>query len=704
MAQTVNFDLFTKVRFVGQIQASPSRKQLAFVSQKASLEDNDYHSNLWLSSDQDLQQLTSDNQVSQFIWETEDSLLFSANRSKEEKERAEKGIPETNYYRLPIKGGEAQKAFQIPLSVSQLIPLGEGQFILTASLDESAPNLYQQTAEEREKYAARKKEESYYESIREIPFYMNGAGFSYGQLTALFWYDSCQNLLLRLSPASLDVHQVFVSEDQQRVWVTGQTKTSKMTYFNGVYLWKKGCPGEESSWTQETVPTLQKIVPEKDMDFGFLWEPNPSEKGAQSLFALVNDHLTYGCNQSCQLYRIDLETGQVKRLSEEEIICGQSMGSDLVYKPSPEVDVFEGNLYYLTTIGHQVALKVIDSQGQIETILKGETGILALQKRKQGFWLASLSEDHLPEIWETGCEPSLGLETGSERLTWAHFSPLTHFNQAVEEETHWLHPIPVEDKGTDIQGCVILPPDFDPTGSYPGILDIHGGPRTVYGTVLFHEMQLWAARGFVVFFCNPRGSDGKGDAFADIRGVYGGPDFEDLMAFTDRVLEQYPAIDRQRLGVTGGSYGGFMCNWIVGHTDRFAACATQRSISNWLSFYGNSDIGYFFATDQNGVQGIDQADWQKMWERSPLKTVNSVRTPTLIIHSDQDYRCPLEQGYQWLTALIDQGVESELVLFHGENHDLSRTGKPKGRLLRLQKITAWMEKYLKVQKNGKAAE
>ena len=134
--------------------------------------------------------------------------------------------------------------------------------------------------------------------------------------------------------------------------------------------------------------------------------------------------------------------------------------------------------------------------------------------------------------------------------------------------------------GYEIHGWVLKPAGFEEGKSYPGILNIHGGPRTVYSDVYYHEMQMWTNRGYFVFFCNPRGSDGRGTDFGNINGIYGTVDYQNLMDFTDEVLKRYPMIDPEHLGVAGGSYGGFMTNWIIGHTDRFHAAASQRSISN----------------------------------------------------------------------------------------------------------------------------
>ena len=166
-----------------------------------------------------------------------------------------------------------------------------------------------------------------------------------------------------------------------------------------------------------------------------------------------------------------------------------------------------------------------------------------------------------------------------------------------------------------------------------------------------------------------------------------------ILKFTDHVLECYPQIDSGRLGVLGGSYGGFMTNWIIGNTTRFAAAVSQRSFCNPISDFGNSCIGYTFdakefaATPWNGLD--------RMWDHAPLKYAPNVKTPTLFIHSLEDYNCPLSQGFEMFTALKYHGVTSEMVLFKGENHELSRSGKPLHRMRRLAEMSRWFETYLK---------
>ena len=250
----------------------------------------------------------------------------------------------------------------------------------------------------------------------------------------------------------------------------------------------------------------------------------------------------------------------------------------------------------------------------------------------------------------------------------------------------------------DIDGWVILPKDYDPSKKYPAILDMHGGPRVAFGNTMFHEMQVFANNGYFVMLCNPRGGDGRGDEFADLREKYGTIDFQDFMEFVDHVCEQYPAIDTARIGVTGGSYGGWMTNWIIGHTDRFAAAVSQRSFSNWLSDFGCSEIGFSFDVNENGGKTPWTAP-KELWERSPVAYADRVKTPTMFIHSLKDYNCPLSEGMQMFAAIKYHGVPSKAVLFEGENHELSRSGKPLHRMRRLKEMNDWFDLYLKGEKS-----
>ena len=248
--------------------------------------------------------------------------------------------------------------------------------------------------------------------------------------------------------------------------------------------------------------------------------------------------------------------------------------------------------------------------------------------------------------------------------------------------------------GWEIEGWIMKPFGYTPGKKYPAVLEIHGGPAGTSGHAFFHEYQLLAAHGWGVFFSNPRGSTGYGQKFAHgVIGDWGGMDYADVMAITDYAASR-DWVDTKRLGVTGGSYGGFMTNWIVGHTDRFAAAVTCRSVVNMYSKYGVADNGY--NGNRKGFDGRDLWDSEDfIMERSPIRYAPRVKTPILIIHSDQDYRCPLEQGEQWFVALKRPGKTVEFARFTGESHELSRSGKPRNRLSRLELMMGWFERYLK---------
>ncbi|MDQ6829887.1 MAG: S9 family peptidase, partial [Gemmatimonadota bacterium] len=251
--------------------------------------------------------------------------------------------------------------------------------------------------------------------------------------------------------------------------------------------------------------------------------------------------------------------------------------------------------------------------------------------------------------------------------------------------------------GWDVDGFFVKPLGWVAGKTYPMILSVHGGPAGQYGVDWFHEFQVDAAKGYAVFFANPRGSTGYGRKFQ--RGIvneWGGKDFIDVMNGVRAALAANPWVDSTRLGITGGSYGGYMTNWVVGHTNLFKAAVTLRSISNFISDDGTRDGAYGHRADFGG--DIFQK-YDLYWDRSPLKYVQNVTTPILILHSDNDYRVPLEQGEQWFRALKHFGKTTEIVMFPRENHNLTRTGEPKHIVESLNWQLWWFDKYI----NGNGA-
>ncbi len=245
-----------------------------------------------------------------------------------------------------------------------------------------------------------------------------------------------------------------------------------------------------------------------------------------------------------------------------------------------------------------------------------------------------------------------------------------------------------------VEGWLMKPTGWKPDEKYPMVLHIHGGPRGAYGNSFVHEFQLLAAQGWAVMYINPWGSGGYYEEFqASLPGHYHEQDYDDLMKAVDVVLEANPWINKDKLGVTGGSYGGVMTNWIITQTDRFAAAVTLRSITNWMTFFGVSDIGWTFGKTEIG--GVPWEMEEVFMEKSPIRHVANVKTPDMIIHSEQDYRCPMEQAEQVFTALKQMTRVTELVRFPDEGHGLSREGKPSHRVERLRHVVRWFDRHLR---------
>ncbi|UCH37082.1 MAG: S9 family peptidase, partial [Candidatus Bathyarchaeota archaeon] len=312
--------------------------------------------------------------------------------------------------------------------------------------------------------------------------------------------------------------------------------------------------------------------------------------------------------------------------------------------------------------------------------------------------------DHSVESWSIANDNTVAytmLQSTAPLELWVQMKnkriPLTSLNHRWlnKREIQKCEPFTFQSAaGHTVEGWLIRPPGFQDGKKYPMILEIHGGPRGVYGYSFMHEFQVLATQGWVIAYTNPFGSGGYEESYqAGLPGHYGEQDFADLMAAVDYLIEQYPFIDTERLGVLGGSYGGFMTNWIVTHTDRFKAAVTMRSISNWISFFGCSDIGWTFGKWEMG-SNPPWLDEETYMAKSPIRYVQNVTTPTLIIHSENDYRCPMEQAEQFFTALKYCNVPTELIRFPNEHHSLLRIGKPKHREERLNHTIRWFNTYL----------
>jgi len=256
----------------------------------------------------------------------------------------------------------------------------------------------------------------------------------------------------------------------------------------------------------------------------------------------------------------------------------------------------------------------------------------------------------------------------------------------------------ISEDGSEVEAWVMRPANAVAGKKYPVLLNIHGGPFTQYGNVFFDEFQVYAAAGYAVVYCNPRGSSGYSEAWgAAINGPklggsgWGTVDYEDVMAVFETAVKKFDFIDGKRAGVIGGSYGGYMTSWIVGHTNRFKAAVSERAVNNWHSMNGSSDIGWVFKAQFGTTPWEDPEGWAEM---SPITYADKITTPTLVLHSENDLRCPIEQGEQMFTILRQLKRDVEFVRFAAESHELSRAGSPFHRVRRFEIVLDWFKRKL----------
>ena len=651
---------FLEYKFLSNLDFNTKGNILAFTVTESDFDKNAYKNFIYTLDieNKNIKKLTHSGKEKNSLWLNENIILFSGARDEKVNSKVKLGETWTLYYALDIKnGGEAYEYMRIPMEVTGIKIVDENNFFLTATYNHNSLDLNNLTGDEREKAIATIEENKDYEVLDEIPFWNNGVGFVNKKRNRLYHFDRTNNKLTPISNEYSNI-ELFNVRDNKVIFIA-RTYTDKL-------------PLTASLWTYDLISNnLENIISDNLYDISFA---NFIE---DKIVCAFSDMTQFGVNENHKLYLIDDKN--INLLYENDTWLSSTVGSDCRLGGGKSFKVIGDKLYFLSTVVERTHLNSVDVKGNVQVLCDEDGSIDCFDIANGNIFYVGMRDYTLQEIYKLENNSSEKLTTFNEEINKKYkISKPEIFDFTTNEDT--------------TKGFVIYPVDYDKNKTYPAILDIHGGPKTVYGNIFYHEMQVWANMGYFVFFTNPHGSDGYGNVFADIRGKYGTVDYNDLMNFTDYVLEKYP-IDKKRVGVTGGSYGGYMTNWIIGHTDRFACAASQRSISNWISKFGTTDIGYYFNADQNQA-----TPWQfhdKLWWHSPLKYADKAKTPTLFIHSEEDYRCWLAEGLQMFTALKYHGVEARLCMFRGENHELSRGGKPKHRVRRLTEITNWFEKYLK---------
>jgi dipeptidyl aminopeptidase/acylaminoacyl peptidase len=643
----VSVDFFKEVKMLSNLKEKNG--DIYFIVKQAHLEDNKYSSDLYQLENGVPRRITFSHDVNGYYLLDDGSIILNDTRRAKEKERIREGEPLSVFVKLAPQSGEAVEIFRLPYSVGDIKFIDETHFFFTARYDNN---------KEKEK-------DSPYRIFEEIPFWSNGAGDVSGKRTHLYYYNKGD--VKALSGPYETVNGVTLSDDKKTLLYTTNTYEGKAPGGNHLIL-----------LDVETLSAKEITPLEKTAAYGGLAFASPEE-----VLLTINDKIETVYNAS--FYKLNLKTNKLDLLySGDPYGIGGSVGSDVRLgggfsgiKPDKQ------GFYYITTVAdHAPLIHVAYSDASVSFLTKGKEVVLEYLPYKDGFLTVAMVGNQATEVYFLDRKGAL--------------QQLTTLNDKLIADYNIITPLPMtfkNERGVEIIGYAIPPADYVKGKKYPAILEIHGGPKAAYGSCLFHEMQYWANQGYAVIFTNPTGSDGGGNTFADIMGAHGETDFRDLMTFTDKAIETFDFIDGDRLGVAGGSYGGFMTNWIIGHTDRFKAAASQRSISSFISFTNTTGISY--VRNEGLIGGNVWNNFEAVWRQSPLKYADKVKTPTLFIHSEEDYSCWLGEGIQMFYALKYFGVPARFCLFKGENHELSRSGKPKNRVKRLNEITNWMDTYLK---------
>ncbi|VFE39304.1 peptidase [Clostridioides difficile] len=668
MKKLFTSETFLEYQFISDCQISPDGGYTAFIVKKADIKENAYTSQVYILNNKsgELKQITSINSVGAYAWEDENTILFPALRNEKVKEAVKDGKQCMSYYALSLNGGEAEELFRLPIKGGKLNPIGKGLYAVIDSYDNDRP-IVEGLSEEEQQKKINAYNNRHYEHFKEIPYAVNGEGYVSRKRKRLYLYDSNINELKAITAPMFNVVGMKISDG--KILYVGQEFKDVKGLKNGVYVFDTN--------TNTNVCILEK---DKYIVKGF-------ELYQNQVILNLTDALSYGNGENGDFYTIDIDTKEMKLLSEHQHHCiGNTVTSDVKMGVGQTTKVDGEYIYYTSTVDMDCIIERIHiPTGKQEKVT--QTGSVDFIDVKDGnIVCVAFLGDRLPEVYT--------VENGT-------LCKKTHLNDHILEEYKISEPEYIESKGSskwEIQGYVYKPVDYEVGKKYPAVLVIHGGPRLIYGPYFMHEMQVFASAGYFVFFCNPRGSEGRGNAFADIRKQFGDIDYIDFMEFTDTVLEKYTDIDKTKLAVEGGSYGGFMTNWIIGHTNRFAVACAQRSIANWSGMEGTTDIGYYFCKGQTGASHMENHELQ--WKQSPLAYADKCVTPTLFLHGEKDYRCYMQEAFQMFSALKIHGCPTKLCLFEGENHELSRSGRPKQKLQRLVEMLDWFSVYIKKDNIG----
>jgi len=655
-------DLF-KLRIPTSVALSHDETRVAYTVERMDREDRKYYTNIHLL---DIatgvsRQFTHGNHSDGFpVWSPDDSeLAFVSNRDGK-----------TGLYIMPASGGAERMLIELDGSIANLQWTPDAAHLVFALRYNDSHFIEDK---------ARKKEEPVYRHITRLWYRLDGMGYLPADRFQVYALTVADGRLRQITRGKRDNHSPALSPDGKWIaFISNRARNFELEFLKDDLFVVPFAGGKERKIPTPLGPKAGPRFSPNSKLIAYMGHDNPKDA-----WGVTNFHIwTVGLGgrpkardlmPGFDRHTLDSSLADMEDVHDGGTIFWSANGKRLYFRAS---DTGVTNLFYVPASG-----------GKPTRVYRGNCHLKALSMSGRGRTAAVVHAD----LNNPGDVVTCPTNFGAEKRAVTH----TRLNTFLKDDLQlgrtrevWFK----SDDGTEIQGWLLTPPGFRRTRKYPAILEIHGGPRMQYAFSFFHEMQYLAAKGYVVFYTNPRGGSGRGETWAGcIVGDWGTFDYHDCMAAAD-YLEKLPFVKRDRIGVTGGSYGGYMTNWLIGHTKRFKAAVTQRSVVDLRTFTGTSDFGFDLIEEFQGWPWTNPETYQRC---SPITYFKNVTTPTLIIHSEKDLRCSIEQAEQMFAMLKILGKTVELVRFPDEPHGLSRHGRPDRRIARLEWISKWFDRYLK---------
>ena len=636
-----------KIHYVSDPQISPDGDKIAFVKTNMDFKKDGYFSNIWIAELEEnrVEQLTFMNGRAQHPrWSSNGKEIFFISTKFSE------NINKYQLFSIPILGGKTRQLIDMETSINSLKQSPDGKQILFIS-------------------PFRKEEpKSDVKIIKRLKYKYNGVGYLEGRRNHIFTVSTKGNKPRQITQGEFDVDSAdWLMDTKKIVFISNLDEAADMTLDK--YIYSIDLKGNEPNIITDGPKVITSL--------------KPSQKG--DVIAYVGHDYRKRLWSKQDIWKVSVEGGESKNITrafDQDI--GYKLSSDVIISrdnPNPQWSSDATFLYFSSTYGGTVRLyKVPVEGGPVQKVLGG------IDHSVQD-WSISKNDVIAYNLVKTTSPLEIWVKDGDESRQ------ITDFNRAYLKETNIMdhERFIFRSSGEhDVEGWLMKPPSFNENCTYPMILYIRGGSMGCFGYSFMHKYQVLAAQGWAVLYVNQWGNGGYNEAFqGEASGQYGEQEYLDLMEAVEYVLEKFRFIDPDKLGVTGISQGGFLTNWIISHSDKFKAAIPQASVSNWHSFYGCSDIGWTFG--RYDMEGVPWSDEEKYLSKSPIRYASNVKTPTMIIHAEKDYRCCLEQAEQWFTALKVLGVPTEFVIFPDEHHGIR---KPKHLVELLYHITRWFKKYL----------